>query len=130
MKTVKMKLVMLVMALGFFTMGEMKAQCSDPNETQVRNISEAADFVTFLNQTPIYNGGELTGYAYSAGASKGHRRSGGCCQFNGGWCGKFSLCDLETDLEGNITSADFQMYLGRGEDGTTYLKFVGIEEYE
>lgn len=130
MKNVKIKLAMFVMALSFFTFGEMKAQCSDPNETPVTNISEAEEFVTFINRTDVYEGGELVGYFYSAGASRGHRRSGGCCQFNNGWCGKFSICELYTDLEGNITRADFEMYKGRGDDGTPYLKFVGIEEYE
>lgn len=126
MKTSFKTIIALVIAFTVISVSNMSAQCSARNEVKVTNISQVKAFMTFTNQTPIKVGGEIVGYMYTESTSRGHRRSGGCCQFNRGFCGRFSAIDVETDLAGNITKSSFTMFTGSTTAGE-YLRFEGIK---
>ena len=96
-------------------------------ETQVTNIKEVSKYINFNKKTPIKVKNKSVGYAISSAISKGHRRSGGCCQFNGGWCGKFSSVEISVDLNENITKSSIKMYLGI-KNGAEYLRFEGLSD--
>ena len=126
MKTTFKTIIALVIAFTSISVSKMNAQCSSRNEIQVTNINEVKAFMTFTNQQPIKVGNNIVGYRYTESTSRGHRRSGGCCQLNRGFCGRFSKIDVETDLSGNITKNSFTMFTGTSASGD-YLRFEGIQ---
>lgn len=126
MKTRFKTIIALVIAFTVISVSNMSAQCSARNEVQVTNINQVKAFMTFTNQQPIKVGNNIVGYIYTESTSRGHRRSGGCCQFNRGFCGRFSKIDVETDLLGNITKSSFTMFTGTSDSGD-YLRFEGIK---
>jgi hypothetical protein len=107
--------------------GKIKEIKGENLEKQVTNINEVKAYINFNKKTPIKDGRNIIGYQISSGSSKGHRRSGGCCQFNGGWCGKFSGVDVSIDLLGNITKSTVKMFIGFKNDAE-YVRFEGLSE--
>ncbi len=85
------------------------------------------EFINWVSVTPVMDAGEVIGYELTGGASKGHRRAGGCCSFNGGWCSGVADFDFIVDLDFNIVESNYTMFIGLagepGEDGN-YLRFV------
>ena len=114
--------------LMFVNPGEVSAQKHrDPNEKQVININEVQDFVLFNKKDSIKVNGKVVGYLITKSIGNGHRRSGGCCQFNGGWCGRFSDAVIKIDLNGNITQSSIKMFKGTS-DGELYVRFEGLSK--
>lgn len=126
MKTSFKTIIALVIAFTIISVSNMSAQCTSRNEVKVTNINQVKTFMTFTNQKPIKVGGAIVGYVYTESTSRGHRRQGGCCSFNRGFCGRFSAIDVETDLAGNITKSSFTMFTGSTTTGE-YLRFEGIK---
>jgi hypothetical protein len=121
------KAIALSAAFIFACFINVNAQALSPNEKLVTNISEVANFVTFNQKTPVLVKGKVVSYTMTSGASKGHRRSGGCCQFNGGWCGRFGGEEMSVGLDGTILKSSIKMFKGTSK-GKEYVRFEGLSD--
>jgi hypothetical protein len=117
-------IAILVFALSFMSASKMNAQCKALDEKQVTNIDQVKDFVTFTHKQPVKSDNKVVGFSYSQSVAKGHRRQDHCCNFNNGFCGRYSAIELVVDLDGNIVKSNFNMFTGTTAEGT-YVRFVG-----
>ncbi|HQX42678.1 MAG TPA: hypothetical protein PK779_14030, partial [Niabella sp.] len=65
-------------------------QCSGKDEVKVTNVNQVKGMVNVTKRTQSVERGKDNTYALLISKPKGHRRNGACCQFNSGWCGRFS----------------------------------------
>ncbi len=121
-----MKNLSLIFFFFFLSFGsQMFSQCKSPDEKQVTNINEIKNFVNFDTKKPIKERKAVVGYKITAGIGKGHRRSGGCCQFNGGWCGRFDGYEILVDNNGQITKSVIKIFKGTS-NGKEYVRYEGL----
>ncbi len=127
MKKLNVWLIVASIVICCLNTVSVKAQCDSPDEFKVTNTNELHGLIAFNKRTKIVDvtTGKIIGFEVSAFVTAGHRKKGGCCQFNGGRCGRSSaaLIKLITDLQGNITQSNTDIFVGSDGNGHRYIKY-------